>query len=406
MVFYQSSPLMIRNHIVNNLAPGILSMSSSFPLMNIEKSGNEVANNRHDLDDNDAEILVKDISFPVMDNGHNDIIDDQGGYLIYGDEDMRLRWLYIRNNYWGTKDEDEIQSRLLRAGGFIISPIDENPNFTGMGEEPLELMFTRAFTAESDSNYVFAESIYDSVITLYPGTVYSITALDRQFYAKRKAGRTWQDIEMYFEGLTAHADEGIAHIAKRLKLRCNTRQEDYASAIHGHEQWKDEAEYLCDSVYSVVDIMTNELLQSGGRIGKSTGNSFMKLNQSRNDLLAYKKNSDDELSALISGRKTKTASLPQVFHLNQNYPNPFNPSTTIRYQLPAASKVSVKIYNILGQEVLTLVNKQQAAGYYSLNWNGKNSQGCQVTSGVYIYRLVAKSADKTFMQSKKMMLIK
>ena len=95
---------------------------------------------------------------------------------------------------------------------------------------------------------------------------------------------------------------------------------------------------------------------------------------------------------------------PTVFGLSQNYPNPFNPSTTIKYSIPVvgneyfrSSQTTLKIYNILGSEVATLVNKQQKAGNYEVNFNASN-----LSSGVYFYRLQSGS----FSESKKMVLIK
>jgi hypothetical protein len=81
--------------------------------------------------------------------------------------------------------------------------------------------------------------------------------------------------------------------------------------------------------------------------------------------------------------------LPKEYSLLQNYPNPFNPSTTIRYGLPEQSQVTLKIYNILGQEVRTLVSDIQEAGYRSVVWNSSNNSGQVVGSGVYFYRLQA-----------------
>ena len=93
---------------------------------------------------------------------------------------------------------------------------------------------------------------------------------------------------------------------------------------------------------------------------------------------------------------------PREFSLGQNYPNPFNPSTNITYDLPASVTVSLNIYDILGRNVITLVNEQQNAGSYIVEWNGKNSSGIQVTSGIYFYRLEAGRNAFT----KKMLLLK
>jgi len=100
--------------------------------------------------------------------------------------------------------------------------------------------------------------------------------------------------------------------------------------------------------------------------------------------------------------------LPSQFALDQNYPNPFNPATTIRYGLPVQAVVTLKIYDVLGREVVTLLEETQGAGVQSVVWNGRNSMGAQVSSGMYFYRLEARPGDgsRTFIELKKMMMLK
>ena len=88
--------------------------------------------------------------------------------------------------------------------------------------------------------------------------------------------------------------------------------------------------------------------------------------------------------------------VPGRFALDQNYPNPFNPATVIGYTLPADSRVSLAVYNVLGQKVATLVNGPVAAGTHQVEWRA------QVSSGIYFYRLVAGN----FTATKKMVLLK
>lgn len=95
-------------------------------------------------------------------------------------------------------------------------------------------------------------------------------------------------------------------------------------------------------------------------------------------------------------------SIPTEYKLDQNYPNPFNPSTTINYQLSSISNVKIKIYDILGREVVTLINAQKPAGKYQVVWNGNNNFGNKVTSGIYFYRVQAGN----FTAIKKMVLMK
>ncbi|NGP89160.1 T9SS type A sorting domain-containing protein [Fodinibius halophilus] len=93
---------------------------------------------------------------------------------------------------------------------------------------------------------------------------------------------------------------------------------------------------------------------------------------------------------------------PTELKLNQNYPNPFNPTTTINYELPVQMDVTVQIYNILGQRVITLVNEIQEAGSQTVKWNAS-----RFASGMYFYRIIADApSKKKIIEDKKMMLIK
>ena len=104
-----------------------------------------------------------------------------------------------------------------------------------------------------------------------------------------------------------------------------------------------------------------------------------------------------------SGVDTEEGSvLPEAVTLHQNYPNPFNPTTEISFSLADRSAVRLTVYNVLGQVVRTLTNEVMLPGTHSFTWDGKNSMGASVPSGVYLYSLNA--GDQVL--SKKMTLIK
>ena len=109
-----------------------------------------------------------------------------------------------------------------------------------------------------------------------------------------------------------------------------------------------------------------------------------------------------DLEAVVSNIDLDQLGIPKVFALNQNFPNPFNPSTTIRYQLPQATHVSINVYNLLGQMMTTLVDEDQKAGYKAVVWDGTNSSGHSVSSGLYIYRMKAGE----FIDVKRMIFLK
>lgn len=94
--------------------------------------------------------------------------------------------------------------------------------------------------------------------------------------------------------------------------------------------------------------------------------------------------------------------IPTEFKLLANYPNPFNPRTVINYHLPKATHVAIKIFDVLGREVATLIDKDQEAGVYEINWGGRDNSGNQASSGLYIYSMRAGE----FVQHRKMVLLK
>ena len=118
------------------------------------------------------------------------------------------------------------------------------------------------------------------------------------------------------------------------------------------------------------------------------------------DLLIFKAN--NIIDRINSGFIKQGIFIPETYILNQNYPNPFNPETTIEFGLPTSSYVTLKVYDILGREIKTLVNEEKQNGYYIINWDGRNSSGLRVSSGIYFY--IIKAGD--FVQAKKMVRLK
>ena len=96
------------------------------------------------------------------------------------------------------------------------------------------------------------------------------------------------------------------------------------------------------------------------------------------------------------------AIIPDKFALYQNYPNPFNPNTTIQFDLPQSGKVSIKIFNIRGELVRTLIQSQVNAGSHTVNWDGRDDNGKNIASGLYIYQLTVNGFNAT----KKLLMIK
>ena len=103
------------------------------------------------------------------------------------------------------------------------------------------------------------------------------------------------------------------------------------------------------------------------------------------------------LDTIVTGIDDDRPYVPEVYDLSQNYPNPFNPSTSIRFDLPKSSHAKLIVYDIMGKEVATLVNKKLSAGSYEVSWDGT-----VYTSGVYFYKLISDE----YVDVKKMLLVK
>jgi hypothetical protein len=131
--------------------------------------------------------------------------------------------------------------------------------------------------------------------------------------------------------------------------------------------------------------------------------------------IAFNHNALTKDTILVSGEGQPPAGvaelrtgIPTVYQMHDNFPNPFNPSTTILYDLPQQSMVTIRVYSILGQKIATLVDGVVAAGYHQVTWKGEQDGGTQVAGGVYFFRISAQSFTKGtgFVQTKKMLLIK
>ena len=123
------------------------------------------------------------------------------------------------------------------------------------------------------------------------------------------------------------------------------------------------------------------------------------------ELKSYRINAESEqyaIATLVIGGD-QNEGIPKEYKLYDNFPNPFNPETMIKYQVPTANYVSLKIYNMIGQQIKQLVCEEKKAGIYQAMWDGKNEMSKAVPSGIYIYQL---RATNKFIATKKMLLIK
>jgi parallel beta-helix repeat protein len=191
------------------------------------------------------------------------------------------------------------------------------------------------------------------------------------------------------------SDSTLMDVFTQNAILCKVSKGEYVSAINDFDNIIQQNPQSEEAVFAEMDILTTALLMdtTGGQLGKVAGGKY------------FIKGSADYLSKMSEvikknfgkAGKAKEKIIPTEYSLSQNYPNPFNPTTKIKYQLPYAAQVSLRIYDILGREITTLVNEEKQSGYYEVNFDAQT-----LSSGCYFYRIITKDFVKTM----KMMVVK
>ena len=143
----------------------------------------------------------------------------------------------------------------------------------------------------------------------------------------------------------------------------------------------DEGSFPSDIIVSVLDIQTRKIYRNA-LSSPIIINDRLNLGYELKFVIGDEFYVESMLLEILS-------QIPSEFVLGKNYPNPFNPITRLNYLLPRRSDVSIRIYNMLGQEIITLLDQEQSYGKYSILWNGLDWSGKQVASGVYFTELKA-----------------
>jgi hypothetical protein len=143
-----------------------------------------------------------------------------------------------------------------------------------------------------------------------------------------------------------------------------------------------------------------------GTIDKRTGLFRAGVRVGTGYVIAYADSIFGDTGATLKGsaKVVVEQELPRVYALSQNFPNPFNPETTISYDLPEVADVRLVIYDLVGRKVRVLVHSYQQPGRYEVVWDGRETEGREVASGVYLYRLEA--VDRGFYGTRQMVLIR
>jgi tetratricopeptide (TPR) repeat protein len=442
-----SSPKLGGNRIYYNKYHGLYIGSGSKPNMRIEYAGkppityaisgyNEIKENGGweeeggNYENDGSEIYFHD-SNALMVKGCNLIYDDRepeppliNTLLLMNQADGHQIYLDARRNFWGSYISAERFGNLeveyepyneVPCSEILSGAEDQLVRMTSFGEvidtvystgvEVPELTETEEAYAEAEEYFLTGDltnalQIYESIINSNASEEEKYFAYERKYSIGKLTGQSiefFNQLSNTFSALARNTQDTLnAKILNQLSTLSKVGEQEYETAIGEFDVVIQQNPNTEEAVYAEIDALTTALLieeadstLQKGRLGKYLIKTTGDYNQRVDEIL--RKNFGSKL------KETDKEILPTEYTLYQNYPNPFNPITTIKYDLPSASEVSLIIYDILGRKVKGLVNEKQQTGRYEVQFDASN-----LASGVYIYQLITEK----YMSSKKMILLK
>ena len=360
-------------------------------------------------------------------SGCNTIADDRSevcDYLYLIDGDHVEETIYAQKNYWGELNDHNPEGRFgenitVDYEGYLDQPCTYSSGGNALllansqgevydtiyssGETPssltdIETRYAAANEYYYNNHFTQAKQEYESIIQDYGDSTESLQAYNRLYSLANLMNslpETFNQLkDFYVQEAGNQTDSIMIRTLTHLSDLCLVSATEYVTAINNFDEEAQQNPNTDIALYRQIDALTTSLLMPQD----STMNKGILGKYSVNGLSDYA----NKLSELIktrgkSGLESEKELLPTEYTLYQNYPNPFNPVTTIKYDLPTASDISLIIYDILGRKVKELVNTKQQAGRNEVQFDASN-----FASGVYIYQIIANQ----FIGSKKMILLK
>ncbi len=375
-------------------------------LWGYQGSMQELSSN-HIYDNGGAEIIGCRDFLEGMKDGNNTVSDDAYVSIFHSDPP----------DYWDASVMDQyilVKTDLIMTRSADVSGNDF-PNITDPGFEDrlypsyfafnfeegqingVEELYASGISDFESENYTSAKYTLTLLVTDYPESKEAISALIYFLYITAK---TDQDYETLRQELNALVSEDYPDLYKEKEYvitQSYLYEKNYTEVIERLEETIESPDTKMDSVVAVATegYCYVQLAESGDR---ALPQQCTVRTKTFEEYLEYMRNLR---MVLDSGAKTQEAPAFK-FSLDANYPNPFNPTTTISFSIPKDDKVELKVYNIKGQLVKTLVNDHLEAGMHKAVWNGDNQLGKSVSSGIYLYRLESCGKSK----AQKMLLLK
>ncbi len=278
----------------------------------------------------------------------------------------------------------------MRGNSFAQTPPSNRerfyPNYDAFRFDPFfPSSLTDIIVAGMNQFYqgLFDESIQSmkQAVEVYPDSLLTKLAIDYLYLATRASSEDYANLRAYLDQKIP-AETFATYVKKEeIKTKCYIKEEDYLTAISRLQLILDNPETVADSLFALIDQaycymnLANEGDKSLPNISVKTPDFASYL-----EFLAT-------LSSITATESQNNQPTPQVLNIESNYPNPFNPETTIRFSVPSDGRVRVTIYNIKGQRVKQILNEHVVAGRHAVMWNGTDSSGRTVSSGLYFARI-------------------
>jgi hypothetical protein len=251
-------------------------------------------------------------------------------------------------------------------------------------------MYNDAMDDLSYGDYDDATATFQELINDYPAAIEAVYSVRGLYFIENFTDKDYAGFRTYLSGIPAPSETPMERMVRSATTKTYIDEGDYATAISRLEaviadstlEEDERIEAMLDEAYC-----SWKLSQNGGNRGGSPVSCTV-------NATTYEEYRDmvTELESRFSfnreGRKELTINTPAPAKIAiHNYPNPFNPITTLQYDIPEKSHVSLKIYDSLGRLIKTLVNETKESGYYSVTWDGTDDRGRRVPSAIYLYRL-------------------
>jgi len=345
----------------------------------------------------------------IFTGGFNDFRSGNGSYDVYSAQsvpvDARLNWWPASPQLSGNLNIHPTAGELGLGKGTVA---------TNTPQDSLPLAIRQAFRAELERNYQDAAEQYSAYLNRYPDAEswqIALAGLVRSSYAGHLLSSLQTRLNRFYQEFPT---TGMGISAGRYAMTVLANTHHYFPALERGDSLLTQYQSVGFSQEASAGVLFEQvtlydyLEQEGSGLGKMSAKQLTsQLNKKLRQLVdEFGTTETGKLAQSLYGSRLKNLAshpgIPMELVLQPAYPNPFNPTTTISYGLPNDQPVTLIVYDLTGRQVKTLVNARESAGMHSIQWDGTNGYGQQVSSGVYFYRLTVSKKVKTH----KMLLIR